>query len=478
MLRSLSLSLLLACTGPTDPPEPGEDTDGSEDTAELKDSDSSPDIVPPIWDTDLVATLVTDAAITVAWTPPADAVDQTLTVDGRTTSLAGNASTYTLETLAPSSEHHFALLATDIAGNVTPEGPELTVTTACLPPVYETLLASAPHLESASVGALDADTSARLCQVVRELETTGEVASAEPQASVDCVEPDYCPTIVLTAEETSAILAAKVGHALWLDVHEHVPWRLADYDAGELAGLFDASVLMTNGSSFRHVVDHSPSRAYGYLLDQQLIAADVEATMARVFDDLRSTDTRTSFIHGIGSRDPTSTAVTLMDALETWEDIGVPARISRAGCHSMSRIALGLLRSANIPGVERHSGQWYPNGHSTPEWPAVALVLPHGDDLYGATLRATPGTELATPFAFHSDAANTAVCGSDTSCLSRRHRALLATEYPAQWTERRCCDPTTYGYGSCSDYLTNDYGTLLTTAEIEAASTSITAVCP
>ena len=144
----------------------------------------------------------------------------------------------------------------------------------------------------------------------------------------------------------------------------------------------------------------------------------------------------------------------------------------------MSRIVLALLRAMNIPGKEVHAGLWYGNGHSTPHWPTLGLVIPHADDVYQATLRVTPTSALMAPESFYTNAVNTAVCGADRGCLGRRYASLNAIAYPAQYTTRRCCDPKTYGRASCSDYLTVNYATTLTSAEIAAAAISIGASCP
>jgi hypothetical protein len=138
---------------------------------------------------------------------------------------------------------------------------------------------------------------------------------------------------------------------------------------------------------------------------------------------------------------------------------------------------LGLLRSLNIPGEETHGGEWFGTGHSSAVWPALERVMPHGDDIYNASLRATPVEEFLPTFGFYDDSNNIAVCGTDQFCLSLRHRSLLAIKYPSNYTVEHCCNPTYYGYASCSDYLTDSHGDSLTSEEITNAAIQIQSLC-
>lgn len=352
----------------------------------------------------------------------------------------------------------------------------------CPPTRYAAYLAANPRVFAATFGRLDAAGKAYLCKDLDEIEAKSSITIAEPAASASCTEPASCTYITPTADERRQILAAKYAHAIWLDRNAKVPWSLANGSPAALDGLFDPNVLFRNGTHFMSVVDYSPTDAWNYLVGRKLIRADMKSSMIAVLADLRTTDTKLEFVHGIGTGtdpDPVNTAYTLDQALRTrvTKPGGVTVRVSRRGCHSMSRILLALLRAMNIPGNEVHAGRWYGAGHSTPYWPAMRLVIPHGDDLYQATLRVTPTAALLTPESFYTDSANTAVCGSDRGCLGRRHASLNAVAYPARYTTRRCCDPTTYGYASCSAYLTANYSTTLSSAEITAAAASIKASC-
>ena len=350
----------------------------------------------------------------------------------------------------------------------------------CPPTRYAPYFAARPLVFAASFGRLNAAGKAYFCKDLYELEAKSRITIAEPAASAGCVEPTSCTYITPTADERNLILAAKYAHAIWLDRNAKVPWTLAKYSSAALDALFNPNVLFRNGTQFMSVVDYSPTQAWAYLMARNLVKADMKSSMIAVLDDLRTTDTKLEFVHGIANVDPVDTAYTLDEALRTRvkKTGGVTVRVSRRGCHSMSRVLLALLRAMNISGNEVHAGLWYGTGHSTPHWPALSLVIPHGDDLYQATLRATPAAALLTPESFYTAPANKAVCGTDRFCLGRRHADLNAIAYPAQYTTRRCCNPATYGYTTCSNYLTKNYATTLTSAEIATAATSLKASCP
>ena len=360
---------------------------------------------------------------------------------------------------------------------------ETSPTPSCLPNGYAAYFASHQRIFTATFGRLNAAGQAYICKALKELETKGRITIAEPAASAGCKEPRSCTYITPTADERNQILAAKYAHAIWLDRNKKVSWSLSKYSSSELDGLFEPKVLFRNGTHFMSVVDHSPTQAWTYLSTRKLLRGDPKSSMLAVIDDLRTTDTKTEFVHGIRTGtnpDPVNTAYTLDEALRTrvTKAGGTTVRVSRRGCHSMSRIFLALLRAMNIPGQEVHAGRWFGNGHSTPHLPVFSLVMPHGDDFYLATLRATPTKALPAPESFYSLKANTAVCGTNRGCLGRRYASLNAIAYPARYTMQRCCKPKNYGYTSCSQYLSANFATTLTSTELSTAATSISAKCP
>jgi len=348
---------------------------------------------------------------------------------------------------------------------------------------YRNYFTNNPKIARSSINQFDQETLGYFWNYIEQMETIGEIRIDEPLESQNCIEPTECPYIYPTDMEIKKILAAKAAHSIWLDKNKKLPWELDSYEEDELKGLFDKDVLFDqaiNGYRFLSVVDYSPSPIYRYARDSNLIQADKLNTVYKVLDDLRTTDEKMSFLHGSSSypSDFRRTAYTLFDALTTYSDRGYASpRVARNGCQSMSRIMLGLLRSVNIPGEEKHGAEWYDGGHSSAVWPAIERVLPHGDDIYGGTLKATPSEKLLPTFEFYEDSQNTNVCGTDKTCLSRRHKALLAIMYPDRWTTARCCNPIAYGYASCEDYLSTQYKDYLTDEEIKNASDEITIYC-
>ena len=349
---------------------------------------------------------------------------------------------------------------------------------ACPPQSYVTYFTDHPTIANASVNTFDSETLGYFCTYLEQLETTGIIDIEEPLQSRNCIEPQSCRYILLSSIEVKKIVAARVAHSVWLDKNNLLSWNLDGYTEDELAGLFDKNKLF-NASSvyyyFNSVVDHSPSEVYEYAENNNLIADDVVSTVHAVLNDLRTTDSKKGFRHGstyLG--DYTDTAYTVYEALTTYSG---ESRVSRRGCHSMTRITLGLLRSLNIPGEETHGGEWFGVGHSSAVWPALEGVMPHGDDIYNALLWAAPVEEFLPPFEFYADTGNIAVCGMDMFCLSLRHRSLLAIKYPSSYTVARCCFPNSYGYASCSEYLNDSHGDSLTAEEITNAIVQIQRLC-
>jgi hypothetical protein len=298
-----------------------------------------------------------------------------------------------------------------------------------------------------------------------------------------CVEPASCTVITLTDTEIKRIHAAKSAHAVWLDKNRKLNWQLHDYTEEELRDLFAKELLFDpGGNTFFSVVDYSPSDVYRYALENGLIGSNKMNTVYLVLNDLRGNNIQTSFYHGSHDLDgdKLNTAHSLYNALTVCSPrpSNVCVRIARHGCHSMSRIIIGLLRSLNIPGQIVWNGTWFETSHSSAVWPALQHVMPHGDDIYEGSMRAVPNEEFLIPFSFYENAQNTAVCGTNKPCLSHRHHALMAMRYPAEWVEERCCNPAGFGYTSCAAYLGEDYGAYLTADELAAAVSSISGLCP
>ncbi len=329
------------------------------------------------------------------------------------------------------------------------------------------------NVADASINNFDEETAGYFREYIDELEETGVIEMARPGALQNCNEPEYCSTIVLTEVEKKRIHAAKTAHSVWLDKNEMLPWTIRGYSDRELSGLFGEDKLFNhNGAQYSYfsVVDHSPSEAYSYALELELIGDDALSSFYSVVTDLRM-----DFRHGNTGDENRNTAYTLKEALSTYA--ANDRRVSRRGCHSMTRIAIGLLRSINIPGEETTAGVWYEMGHSSGVWPTLERVLPHGDHIYNALVRATPVVEFLPTFTFYDNNVGVEPCGESTVCLSHRHMSLNAVAYPSDWTLRRSCDPAGYGYESCQEYIYDSHSAYLSLEEMDAAVIVLEGVC-
>jgi probable HAF family extracellular repeat protein/predicted outer membrane repeat protein len=330
-----------------------------------------------------------------------------------------------------------------------------------------------PAIADATINSIDTETAGYFWQHIDELELTGTIQIAEPEALQNCVEPQSCTVIDLTDTEKKRIHAAKMAHSIWLDKNELLPWNIRTHSADQLAGLFDETLLFSHSGSqhyFLSVVDHSPSEVYDYLTANDLLKGDPLSTFHAVMDDLRS-----DFRHGNTGDTNRHTAYTVAEALTTYA--AYEMRVSRSGCHTMTRIAIAMLRSVNIPGEETTNGKWFETGHSSALWPTLEYVLPHGDNIYNGLLRATPVDEFLPTLTFYQTNMSTAPCQASLVCLSHRHMSLNAVKYPSTWTIARSCDPTRYGYDTCKDYIYDEHSSYLTTPEMDAAATELEILC-
>ncbi|NNC89770.1 MAG: hypothetical protein HKN82_15040 [Akkermansiaceae bacterium] len=339
---------------------------------------------------------------------------------------------------------------------------------------YEVYFLRNPAVAGLTIDRFDAGTRGFFEGFLDELELTGSVTVDEPVNLQNCEPPQSCTFIYLSGQEFNRILAAKAAHAVWLDRNELVPWRLRDYSDDDLRRLLHEDHLFSGlapNRFFNRVVDHSPSEAYDYAMNLGLLKSTPLATVQAAMEDFRS-----DFRHSNTGDPGRDTAYTVLEALTTYADYD--RRVSRGGCHAMTRIALGVLRSLNIPGEEMRDGTWFDNGHSTAVWPCIGRVLPHGDNVYNALLLATPAEEFLTPFSFYDAPSGPPPCGTSRPCLSRRHAALNAIAHPSPYTTARCCRPADYGYADCEAFLRGNLGPFLTAEELTTAARELEALCP
>lgn len=344
-----------------------------------------------------------------------------------------------------------------------------------------------PRVAQATVESFDRRTLYYFCSHLANLDNNGNTHVEKPLELQICTAPASCSKIHLTDNEVDNIHAAKAAHAVWLDKHELVPWRLSGYDESELSDLFDRQKLLYVTVAglpfygFSSVVDHSPSETYRYAVDNDLVKGSPLDSLFAILNDVRGKKVHPRFLHGAEYYgDPLNTAYTLYEALTDHSDRGYGVfRISRKGCHSMAPIVVAILKNLNIPGETPFNGEWYEYAHRTAVWPALHRVMPHGDDIYAGTLTEVPSEELLPTFELydHPNPTYTTICGTDKPCISKRHRALLAMAYPSDWVKTRCCQPSNYGYLTCEAYLNNDFGDYMTGAEIVDAAQRVEGFC-
>lgn len=274
---------------------------------------------------------------------------------------------------------------------------------------------------------------------------------------VDLTEKHY---IIYSLEEKQRMLAAKIAQSLWLDKNNITPWQLAHYELNQLTSLFNLQTVFRGNTN---VIDYSPTIAFEYIQQRGLMRANKEETTFAILEDLR-----TDFLHGIVNRDPQE-LTTLELALTDYNNVG--ARIARQGCHSMSGIIVGLLRSVNIAAEITNSG-WFVNGHAEVLVTAVDKVIPHADDIYAAILKSVPTAEFMPSLGYYSENLNNIPCSGNTICLSGRYHAFNAIKYPSDYlmSAIRCGRD----YNNCLSALNDLFSDFLTQEELQQAAEQLT----
>ena len=356
---------------------------------------------------------------------------------------------------------------------------EKPVTITVTPPSFVTgfmdYFAANPAVSNAAIATLDRDTLDYFWVYQNCLTANGAIDMDVPVNTPADTATNGTTSVYLSTIEVARIHAAKTAHAVWLDRNALVPWRLRDYVPDHLRGLFAKTNLFNPQSStvfyFVSVVDPTPTVAWQYALQHGLIRTNVLETIHAVLEDCRS-----DFLHGSSSSGDPACAYTLARALTNYSTLRWrPARITRSGCHSATRVILGLLRSMNIPGYETATGEYFLSGHSEVVLPCIGRVLPHGDHIYSADLTAVPVEDLMPTFQFYLDNVNTPPCAGDKYRIAMRHQAQHGTTFPSPTMLGGARIPASYGYSNAVAFLTGYAGWNqgLTTDELQQAADTL-----
>lgn len=316
-------------------------------------------------------------------------------------------------------------------------------------------------------------------EYIEGLENTGIIEIEKPASMPAEEDADRRYLVYLTSVELKKILAAKAAHSVWLDKNDKVPWKLSNYNSEELLTLFDKNTLFNfdayQQSFYFSVVDYSPSDAYQYA--KKFIKDNMKETVYSIIDDSRS-----DFIHFVKDDGEPSAPSSLIDALnyriDSDNEYMNGKRISRLGCHSMSRILIGQLRSINIPAYETR-GFYEGKSHSSGVFIGGEVgFLNHGDDIYTRTLTAAPTDKLLMELDYFNKKVKP--CGEYTECAKKetmRFTALQSIKYISDSTINACCD-IKYGYDSCEDFFDrNKISEYLSDAELKNALNEIEELC-
>ncbi len=261
-----------------------------------------------------------------------------------------------------------------------------------------------------------------------EAEATGNsptVSFSHPQNDTGSAGINY------DEQEAFEIVAARLAHALWVDHHELVPWRLSDYGQAELAAILDPNVafmVWDTRRSYYHdaaVTDHDPAAAYHLALealDGQ--GNDQESAITALVDSTRT------FRHGLVGRDEVS--------IRTLEEMHAE-RVSMYGCTSMVYYLVALARAINIP-ARPLQGYYQADNHTSAIFEVPGLVLAHGDDIYDALLRSTPSGELLDSLEFWQE--NILIYPPEDERVripTQQHHHANAMRYPSEFLTHWYC---------------------------------------
>ncbi|HLY38826.1 MAG TPA: hypothetical protein VKU61_12370 [Candidatus Binatia bacterium] len=305
---------------------------------------------------------------------------------------------------------------------------------------------------------------------------SGEMPSAPAPANLSTRPPDVT-SIVLTDDEGNESIGAKLAQIFYVEVARKVPWRLADYSSPDLVTLFNLLKYYrgvdtiarrdTYGSYVMYyVADYSPQQAWNVLQQSFDIAgvADARTAMTAIMSHARQ------FRHGSPSLDGDLGIVSVAQMAS--------AKVSNSGCQSMAQYVMSLAAALNIPGSTVR-GYYAGADHRSALFPAVDLVLDHGDTPYDALMDATPARLIWDSY---QRWVNEVFIyppyqgpGSSAAYFSAKYHYTVARLYPSAWVMDRYCSTDSAYPVTGRAYLEQTFAGYASAAELDSLENAIRA---
>ena len=221
---------------------------------------------------------------------------------------------------------------------------------------------------------------ADLDQAILLLEREGRHALTRP--------PSLVSGSSFSLQDAWKIFLSHVAHCLWTEVHNIVPWHLADFGDEDIKLLLDSRTMMMvqsttpNTYSFHsylmgNITAWNPRISYQFLSNLDMIKSTQAETIFAVTDWMRahlihiSGNTDYSDQYGYAGPPPADRVLYPLQG----------KRHITAGCWGTTGLYSALLRSVNIP-VKSGKIELAGGEHSDPRFPTAGLALVHGDDPY------------------------------------------------------------------------------------------------
>lgn len=221
--------------------------------------------------------------------------------------------------------------------------------------------------------------------------------------------PPVLDDTLISVDDAWQIFLAHVAHALWLEVHDAVPWNLEDFTNSELNQLLSNESLFVYHPSeqkFFFAQSHmgavtawNPRVAYEFMATLGLIESTQLGTVLSLTDWMRG-----HLRHVEGTDDPQE-LYAYGDGEPPFDRVIFPFigldHVAH-GCWGTSGLYAAVLRGVNIP-VGREDVDLAGGNHSRPVFPSIDRGMPHGDDPYSNLLLPSggvvPAAEILYPLA-------------------------------------------------------------------------------